>query len=30
MIKKMNNENLDIVYGSRYIENGGIYGWTFF
>jgi dolichol-phosphate mannosyltransferase len=30
MIEKMNQENLDIVFGSRYIENGGISGWSFF
>ena len=30
MIEKMNSDNLDIVYGSRYEENGGICGWSFF
>jgi len=30
MIEKMRENNLDIVYGSRYDENGGICGWSFF
>ena len=29
MIAKQAAENSDIVFGSRYIENGGIYGWNF-
>ena len=24
----MDKNNCDIIYGSRYIENGGIYGWN--
>ncbi len=30
MIKEMRTTNSDIVLGSRYIEKGGIYGWSFF
>ena len=28
MIEKMKQTDCDIVYGSRYIKNGGIYGWN--
>lgn len=28
-IKKQQEQNLDIVTGTRYIGNGGVYGWDF-
>lgn len=30
MIQLREAQNLDIVLGSRYVEKGGIHGWTFF
>ena len=30
MIRLMNEKNLDIVTGTRYEGEGGIYGWSFF
>lgn len=30
MMRRMDEDNLDIVYGSRYIPQGGIAGWSFF
>lgn len=30
MIQKMKSTDADIVFGSRYIEGGGIYGWNLF